>query len=89
MILATVLAQSGPDSPTNQWLNENPLVLGLIFLVLGGVLLAVGVQQWRSGVAQDKWGNEYSGDYAQFLSIIRIVIGAICCGFAIYKMVVG
>ncbi len=84
--LCLLFAQRGADSPANRWLAENPLILGLIFLAIGGALLFFGVIELRKGVARDKYGNEISGGMGKFLAIVRIVGGVLCCGFAIYKM---
>ena len=84
-----LLARLGADSPINKWLNENPLVLGGIALVIGGVLAASGVRELRKGVAHDKYGNEIQGGKGRFISILRIVAGLAAAGFGIYKMMTG
>lgn len=84
-----LLARRGTNGPANQWLNENPLVLGLIFLVIGGPLLGTGIYGLQSGRTQDKYGNEMSGGMGQALSWVRVVGGVVCVGFALYKMLIG
>jgi uncharacterized membrane protein len=84
-----LLAQRGANSPVNRWLAEHPIVLGLIFLAIGLVLLLSGLYELRKGVAHDKYGNEFEGGTAMFMSVIRIVGGLVACGFAIYKMING
>ena len=83
------LAQRGADSPINRWLGENPVILGLILLLIGGVLAISGVYELRKGVAHDKYGNEMRGGMGQFVAIVRIVGGLGACGFALYKIIVG
>jgi len=73
----------------NEWLNKNPLVLGLIFLAIGAVLLGTGIYGLQSNVTHDKYGNQISGTWGQILSVIRIIGGVGCCGFAIYKLIAG
>ena len=84
-----LLAQRGANSDINRWLGENPMILGLIFLVLGIAIGGYGLFELKSGVARDKYGNEISGGMGKALAILRIVAGVGCCGFAIYKMVAG
>lgn len=73
----------------NEWLDNNPLVLGLIFLAIGGVLLFFGVTEWQSGVARDKYGNKMTGGMGKFAAGSRIVAGIGMCGFALYRMIFG
>lgn len=84
-----VLAQRGADSPANKWLNENPLVLGLIAIAIGAALAGSGAYEMRKGVAHDKYGNEMRGGLGMSLSVTRIVAGLAFCGFGLYKMVAG
>ncbi len=68
------------DSPTNQWLRENPLVLAAGMATLGLVMLYFGVVGLKSGVTSDKYGNELKGGVAATSSIIRLVVGiALIC----------
>ena len=84
-----LLAQRGADSPANKWLNENPLILGLIAFVIGAVLAGSGAYELQKGVAHDKYGNEIKGGLGAFTSVIRIVAGAAACVFGVYKMIAG
>lgn len=87
MASLVVIAQA--DSPANRWLSEHPLVLGLLFLAIGGALLISGVVALRSGVTHDKWGNELRGGLGQSISLLRLVAGVGLCIFAIYKIIGG
>jgi hypothetical protein len=73
----------------NKWLNEHPLVLGLIFLVLGCALGGWGIHEFRTGVAHGKWGTQFSGGTAKLLAIVRIVAGAGCLLFGLYRIAFG
>lgn len=73
----------------NQWLGEHPMVLGLIFLAIGAAVGGWGLHELSTGVAHDKRGNELSGNTAKALAIVRIVAGAGCILFALYKMLAG
>lgn len=73
----------------NQWLGEHPAVLGGIFLVLGVAILGWGIYEMRSGVAHTKYGKQVSGGTATALAVIRIVAGAGCLLFGLYKLIAG
>jgi uncharacterized membrane-anchored protein len=81
--------QRGANSPINKWLNENPLVLGLISLTIGIVLAGSGIYELRKGVSRDKYGNEIKGNLGKFTSILRIAIGSAACVFGIHKAISG
>ena len=81
----TLLAQQTRDG-INQWLDENPMVLGSLFLAIGGVLTAYAIAGLKSGKTRGKYGREHEGGSAQFLSIVRLLAGLGFCGFALYKM---
>ena len=85
----SLLAQRGADSPANKWLSENPLVLGLLALLIGAVLAGSGVYELRKGVSRDKYGNEIKGGLGKFTSILRIGFGGAACMFGVYKMIAG
>ncbi|WP_146510823.1 hypothetical protein [Thalassoglobus neptunius] len=71
----------------NQWLEENPLVLGGGAIVLGLVLIGSGVYELKSGVTRDKKGRVVEGQMGKPLSIFRIVIGAAVSAFGVYKLI--
>ncbi len=83
-----LFAQRGNDA-ANEWLNDNPIVLGLIFLAIGAALVISGVYELQRGVTRGKYGEEISGGLGKFTSIVRVVAGVGCCLFAVYKMVAG
>ncbi len=89
MINRVVLARGDTDSSVNQWFNEHPLVLGLMFMLIGAALAGSGVYELRKGVAHDKYGNEIHGGLGSAISMFRIVAGVVCCGFGVYKMAAG
>jgi hypothetical protein len=70
----------------NQWLDQNPLVLGLIFVALGLLIGGWGAYELKTGVASTKRGKSLSGTQGQALSIIRIVAGVGCLLFGLYKL---
>jgi len=84
-----IAQRRGNNDAINRWLDENPLVLGLLFLAIGGALLYFGVVGLQRGATQDKRGNEVEGGMATTLSVVRLVAGAGLCCFAIYKIVAG
>lgn len=81
-----LLAQRGANSPANRWLNNNPVVLGLIFIAIGGALVFFGVRELKSGVARDKYGNEVTGGMGKLIASVRVIGGLIAGGFGLYKM---
>lgn len=82
----SILAQRRGNRALNNWLSENPLILGGIFLLIGIALLGFGVYELSVGVAHNKRGKKFEGGTAKTMSIARLVAGVVCCGFAIYKM---
>ena len=73
----------------NKWLGENPMILGLIFLLLGLAIGGWGVYELTSGTSYDKKGRQVEGATGKVLSIVRIIVGLGCMGFALYKMIAG
>lgn len=73
----------------NRWLGENPMILGLLFLVIGLVLAGWGLYELSKGVARSKYGRVVEGTQGKILAIIRIAGGAVCILFALYKIVLG
>jgi uncharacterized membrane-anchored protein len=84
-----LLVRGDANSPINKWLNENPLVLGLLALIIGGVLAGSGIYELRKGVSRDKNGNEIKGNIGKFVSILRIAIGTAACVFGLHKAISG
>lgn len=84
-----LILQRGANSPINQWLNENPIVLGSLSLIIGVVLAGSGIYELRNGISRDKHGNEIKGNLGKFTSILRIAIGTAACVFGIHKAIAG
>lgn len=77
------------EAEINQWLEQNPLVLGGIALLIGLVLLGFGVKALLTGVSHSKWGTEFNGPMAHLHGIILTGFGGLVILFALYKIVVG
>lgn len=73
----------------NKWLGEHPLIVGLIFLLIGLAAGGWGLYELLTGVAYNKRGGEVKGSMAKVLAIVRIVAGAGCILFAMYKILIG
>lgn len=73
----------------NAWLEQNPLVLGLIFLALGLVIGGWGLYELLTGTAYSKRGKAMTGTSAKVLAIVRVVGGVFCLGFGAYKLLAG
>lgn len=84
-----LLAQRGADSPANQWLNEHPLVFGILALLIGGALAGSGISELRKGVSRDKYGIVIKGGLGKVASILRVVIGAAFAAYGVYTMIAG
>lgn len=89
MLLPILQLAQGRNADINKWLGENPLVLGSIFLLIGGVILGWGIYELKQGVAHDKRGREVSGGQAKALAIVRVVAGGGCLLFGLFKIVAG
>ena len=82
-------AQSGADSPANKWLNENPLVFGLLALLIGAAVAGSGIYEIRKGVSHDKYGVEIKGGFGKVASILRVVVGTGFAVYGVYTMIAG
>ena len=87
MNLLALLADASDD--INRWLEENPLVLGLIFILIGLAVGGWGIYELRKGVSYDKRGREVSGGMGKTLAIIRLVVGGGCIVFGLFRMLAG
>jgi len=87
MSLLTLLADAGDD--VNRWLEENPLVLGGMFVAIGLAVGGWGIYELRKGVSYDKRGREVSGGMGKTLAVIRLVVGGGCILFGLYRMIFG
>ncbi len=88
MLNVLIFARRGNEA-ANQWLAQHPMVLGLVFLLLGLLVGGWGLFELLSGVAHTKRGKTLSGGQAKAMAIIRIVAGAGCILFALYKLIAG
>lgn len=77
------------NEAANKWLDEHPMALGGGALVLGVGLLIYGIVSLKSGTTRDKYGRQMSGGSAMAMSIVRLVAGAGCTLFGLYKMIAG
>jgi uncharacterized membrane-anchored protein len=82
-----LLAQRNEE--INNWLSENPLILGLVFLAIGAAVGGWGLYELSTGVAYSKRGKAMTGNTAKVTAIIRIVAGAGCVLFALFKILFG
>lgn len=73
----------------NQWLSENPTVLGGGAIVIGGVLLAFGVKALLTGRSQGKWGHQMEGPTAYLHGVVLAGFGGLAILFGLYKIVMG
>ena len=59
-----ILAQANNDDSLNEWLKQNPVALGTIFLVLSVGLIIAGIVNLQTGVTRNKLGMEFRGGIA-------------------------
>lgn len=81
-----LLARRGNEA-LNQWLAENPLVLGGGATVLGVVLLLIGINAIKTQQATTKRGGQLEGGQAVAMGWIWTGFGALCLLFGLYKLV--
>jgi hypothetical protein len=73
----------------NQWLADNPLVLGAGAVVLGLVLVGFGVYALVTKRAPTKRGPDLEGGHAVAMAVIWLVFGGLCLLFGAFKIVTG
>jgi len=83
------LSQAEKQTAINQWLSDNPLVVGLILLVIGGVIAISGLWELRHGVGHDRLGNEVEGERGKTIATIRLVGGLGVCAYGVFRMIAG
>ncbi len=76
------------QSDTDKWLEENPLVLGGLAILIGLSLAGYGVYELMTGVTKSKRGKIVEGGMGKMISIVRIIAGVGACLFGLYKIVV-
>lgn len=84
-----LLAQADGDDSLNAWLDQNPVVLGSIALLLAAGLIVTGIMNLKTGVTHNKFGVESRGDTAQLSGWVRIIAGIGCAVFGLYKILAG
>lgn len=82
------LLAAGNDD-LNEWFGENPMISGLVFLLIGLAVGGWGLYELSKGVAHGKYGGTVEGPRAKVLAIVRIVVGAVCILFALFEMLGG
>jgi len=87
MNLYFLLADAKEDF--NQYLENNPVILGLGALGLGLLIGGWGVVELVSGVSRDKKGRVLEGGTGKAASLVRVAVGVMFAGFGIYKLVAG
>lgn len=73
----------------NQYLDENPAVLGALALVLGLMVASWGTISLITGKTRDNYGSNMEGAWVSVVAIIRIICGSAAVVFGIYKIVFG
>jgi len=69
MSLFQTCARRGNEA-ANKWLSEHPMVLGIIFFVLGAAILGWGIYEIRTGVAHGKRGKQMTGGTAKAMAVV-------------------
>ena len=73
----------------NQWLSENPTVLGGGAIVIGGLLLVFGLKALLTGRSQGKWGYQMEGPMAYLHGALLAGFGGLAILFGLYKVAIG
>jgi hypothetical protein len=79
----------GKNEEINNWLADNPLILGGGAVALGLVLVGLGVWSLLSGTAPTRRGADLEGGNAKAMAFVWLGFGALCLVFGIFKMVSG
>lgn len=77
------------NEQVNQWLADNPLVLGGGATVLALVLIGLGVAALVTGQTRDKWGRKVKGTNAKVLGFIWLGFGGLVLLFGLFKIATG
>jgi hypothetical protein len=77
------------NEEANQWLAENPLVLGGGSIVLGLILIGLGVYALITKRAPTKRGPDLEGGHAMAMAIVWLVVGGLFLLFGAFKIVSG
>ena len=73
----------------NQWLSDNPIILGAGALIIGLILVGLGVAAFRSGKATLKNGEEVDGWQAKMMAYVWLIFGVLASLFGVYKIASG
>ncbi|MBY0230112.1 MAG: hypothetical protein K2W96_12590 [Gemmataceae bacterium] len=76
----------GQKQAVNEWLDQNPMVLGGAALLFGLVFVGLGVSALMTGRAPAKRGDDLEGGSAVAMAVLWLVFGAACLAFGGYKM---
>ncbi|MDX1964735.1 MAG: hypothetical protein SFX18_16420 [Pirellulales bacterium] len=68
----------------SQWLQKNPQIAGVVFILIGGFSIWTGVRALQTGEATLKWGIELEGTSARFVGGFWVLLGG---GLAILGLV--
>ena len=73
----------------NQWLSDNPLILGGGAVVLSLPFFALGVFALVTGTAPAKRGRDLKGSNAKVMAFVWLGFGALVLLFGLFKIVTG
>jgi hypothetical protein len=73
----------------NQWLEQNPAVLGGGAILIGLLLVAFGVKALLTGRSQGKWGHQMEGPMAYVHGALLAGFGGLAILFGLYKLISG
>ncbi|MCA9081268.1 MAG: hypothetical protein KDA58_11965 [Planctomycetaceae bacterium] len=74
------------NDAANEWLKDNPAVLGGIAILIGLMLLAFGGNSIMTGKARTKWGIELTGLMARLHGGFLAVVGLAAMTFGLFKV---
>jgi hypothetical protein len=77
------------NEEANQWLAENPVILGGAAVVLGLILVGLGVYSLITRRAPTKRGPDLEGGQAVAMAVVWLVFGGLCLLFGAFKIVTG
>jgi hypothetical protein len=77
------------NEEANQWLAENPLILGAGAVVLGLILVGLGLYALITKRAPTKRGPDLEGGNVKAMAIVWLVFGGLCLLYGAFKIVMG
>lgn len=77
------------NEAANNWLAQNPLILGGGAVIFALIFLGLGISALVTGRAPTKRGPDLEGGKAKAMGFVWLGFGTLCLLFGLYKIVSG